>query len=77
MDLNNVTEFAAATGTTWREGDAWLGGGTFLFSQPQPDVTRLLDLNAFGWTPVTADGDGVALATYPAGALYMARLLSA
>ena len=62
MDLNNVTEFAAATGTTWREGDAWLGGGTFLFSQPQPDVTRLLDLNAFGWTPVTADGDGVAIA---------------
>ena len=62
MDLNTVTEFAPATGTTWRDGDAWLGGGTFLFSQPQPGVTRLLDLDAFGWTPVAADDDGVAIA---------------
>ena len=62
MDLNTVTEFAAATGTTWRDGDAWLGGGTFLFSQPQPGVTRLLDLDAFGWTPVAAAADGVTIA---------------
>jgi CO/xanthine dehydrogenase FAD-binding subunit len=62
VDLNTVTEFAPATGTTWRDGDAWLGGGTFLFSQPQPGVTRLLDLDAFGWTPVAADDDGVAIA---------------
>ncbi len=52
VDLNGVTEFAPATDATWRDGDAWLGGGTFLFSQPQPKVTRLLDLQAFGWTPV-------------------------
>jgi CO/xanthine dehydrogenase FAD-binding subunit len=62
VDLNTVTEFAAATGTTWRDGDAWLGGGTFLFSQPQPGVTRLLDLDAFGWTPVAAAADGIAIA---------------
>ena len=62
MDLNTVTEFAAATGTTWRDGDAWLGGGTFLFSQPQPGVTRLLDLDAFGWTPIAAAADGIAIA---------------
>jgi CO/xanthine dehydrogenase FAD-binding subunit len=62
VDLNTVTEFVPATEVTWREGDAWLGGGTFLFSQPQPRVTRLLDLTAFGWTPVTANGDGAAIA---------------
>jgi CO/xanthine dehydrogenase FAD-binding subunit len=62
VDLNTVTEFAPATEATWRAGDAWLGGGTFLFSQPQPQVTRLLDLTAFGWTPVTADRDGLAIA---------------
>jgi CO/xanthine dehydrogenase FAD-binding subunit len=62
VDLNTVTEFAPATETTWRDGDAWLGGGTFLFSQPQPQVTRLLDLDAFGWTPMVADADGVAIA---------------
>lgn len=62
MDLTTVTEFASATEATWREGDAWLGGGSWLFSQPQPQVTRLLDLNAFGWTPVDEAGDGVAIA---------------
>ena len=62
MDLNGVTEFAPAADATWRQGDAWLGGGTFLFSQPQPKVTRLLDLQAFGWTPVREAGDGVLIA---------------
>lgn len=62
MDLNGVTDFAPATDATWRDGDAWLGGGTWLFSQPQPRVTRLLDLHAFGWTPVEEDGDGVLVA---------------
>ena len=28
----------------WRAGDAWLAGGTWLFSEPQPALTRLLDL---------------------------------
>ena len=62
MDLNTVTEFAPATDATWRDGDAWLGGGTWLFSQPQPRVTRLLDLSAFGWNPVAETADGVLVA---------------
>lgn len=62
MDLNGVTEFAPATDAAWREGDAWLGGGTWLFSQAQPRLTRLLDLNAFGWTPVRESADGVLIA---------------
>jgi CO/xanthine dehydrogenase FAD-binding subunit len=63
VDLNTVTEFVPATTAAWRGGDAWLGGGTFLFSQPQPTVTRLLDLRAFGWTPVEETADGVMIAT--------------
>jgi CO/xanthine dehydrogenase FAD-binding subunit len=62
VDLNGVTEFAPAADATWREGDAWLGGGTYLFSQPQPGVTRLLDLQSFGWTPVREAPDGVLVA---------------
>jgi CO/xanthine dehydrogenase FAD-binding subunit len=62
VDLNTVTEFAPATDVTWRDGDAWLGGGTWLFSQPQPRVTRLLDLQAFGWSPVEESVDGVVIA---------------
>ena len=62
MDLNTVTEFAPAATAAWRAGDAWLGGGTWLFSQPQPRVQRLLDLHAFGWTPLTETDDGLRIA---------------
>jgi CO/xanthine dehydrogenase FAD-binding subunit len=62
VDLPAVTEFAPAPDATWRDGDAWLGGGTHLFSQPQPKLTRLLDLSAFGWTPVQESADGLLVA---------------
>ena len=62
MDLNTVTEFAPAAAAAWRDGDAWLGGGTWLFSQPQPRVRRLLDLRAFGWAPLTETDDGLRIA---------------
>ena len=50
MDLNTVAEVIspAAVGQ-WRPGDAWLGGGTALFAEPRPHLTRLLDLTAAGW----------------------------
>ena len=62
MDLDTVTEFAPATEATWRAGDAWLGGGTWLFSVPQPRVSRLLDLHAFGWAPVEETTDALVIA---------------
>jgi len=62
VDINTVTEFAPADGAAWRAGDAWLGGGTWLFSQPQPGITRLLDLSAFGWPDVTETADGLEIA---------------
>ena len=62
MDINTFTEFVPADGAAWRAGDAWLGGGTWLFSQPQPGITRLLDLSAFGWPPVTETADGLQIA---------------
>jgi CO/xanthine dehydrogenase FAD-binding subunit len=62
VDLNTVTEFAPAATAAWRDGDAWLGGGTWLFSQPQPRVQRLLDLHAFGWTALTETDDGLRIA---------------
>ena len=32
--------------TAWREGNAWLAGGTWLFSEPQPALDTLIDLGA-------------------------------
>jgi CO/xanthine dehydrogenase FAD-binding subunit len=62
VDLNTVTEFAPAASAAWRDGDAWLGGGSWLFSQPQPRLRRLLDLQAFGWTALTETDRGLRVA---------------
>ena len=63
MDLHTVTEVISPAGPgQWRPGDAWLGGGTALLGEPRPHVTRLLDLAAAGWPPVTVHDDGVEIA---------------
>jgi CO/xanthine dehydrogenase FAD-binding subunit len=41
---------------------ALLGGGTYLFSTPQPHLRGLVDLTAAGWAPITADDDGLTVA---------------
>lgn len=43
-------------------GDAWLGGGTWMFSEPQPEVRRLVDLTSLCWAPLRADSDGLSIA---------------
>lgn len=59
MDLNTVVEVRdARLPAPWRPGDAWLGGGTYLFSEPQPHLRRLVDLSRTGWTPVELHADG-------------------
>ncbi|MBO3743023.1 FAD binding domain-containing protein [Actinoplanes flavus] len=63
MDLHTVTEvISPASPGDWRPGDAWLGGGTALFGEPRPHVSRLLDLTAAGWAPLTVRDDGVEIA---------------
>ncbi len=57
MDLNTVTEVAhpesQAQLPVWTAGDAWLAGGTWLFSEPQVHLTRLIDLTDFKWPALT------------------------
>ena len=66
MDLNTVSEVRRPASrenlATWREGDAWLAGGTWLFSEPQPDVRRLVDLFGLGWEPLTVNDNGLEIA---------------
>jgi CO/xanthine dehydrogenase FAD-binding subunit len=63
VDLHTVVEVVSPAGVgQWRPGDAWLGGGTALFGAAQPGVTRLLDLAAAGWTPITMRDDGLEIA---------------
>ena len=68
MDMNTIEAVVRTTDPAeWRDGDAWLAGGTVLFSYgsyafgPQP-LTRLLDLGSAGWTPITVTDDGIDIA---------------
>ncbi|MFD9126075.1 FAD binding domain-containing protein [Kitasatospora sp. NPDC059571] len=59
MDLNTVMEVRdARRAGAWEPGDAWLGGGTYLFSEPQTHLRRLFDLSRMGWTPLAGTADG-------------------
>lgn len=66
MDLNTVSEVlrprARAELPPAGAGDAVLGGGTWLFSEPQPSVRRLVDLSGFGWEPFRAGTGGLSIA---------------
>ena len=46
----------------WQPGDSFLAGGTWLFSEPQPDLRRLIDLQALNWPSITIDEWGLSLA---------------
>src|ERR1700726_236360 len=57
MDLNTIIEVAhpqtRAQLPVWTAGDAWLAGGTWLFSEPQSDLKRLIDLTDLKWPALT------------------------
>src|ERR1700757_1656330 len=63
VDLNTVTDVirrpSDRPGADWRTGDAWLAGGTWLFSEPQPTVRRLVDLTELGWASLMSDAGGL------------------
>jgi CO/xanthine dehydrogenase FAD-binding subunit len=46
----------------WQDGDAWLAGGTWLFSQQQPRLRRLVDLSGLGWEPLQVSERGLQIA---------------
>ena len=63
MDLNTIEALVPTTDPAeWREGDAWLAGGTVLFSYGSQTLKRLLDLTSAGWDPVEEDDGGITLA---------------
>jgi CO/xanthine dehydrogenase FAD-binding subunit len=57
MDLNTITAVAhpqtRAELPVWTACDAWLAGGTWLFSEPQVHLTRLIDLTDLKWPALT------------------------
>lgn len=66
MDLNTITAVAhpqtRAQLPVWTAGDAWLAGGTWLFSEPQTHLTRLIDLTDLKWPALTVTGGHLSIA---------------
>jgi CO/xanthine dehydrogenase FAD-binding subunit len=66
VDLNTVSEVVTparrADLPPWRPGDAIIAGGTWLFSEPQPLLRRLIDVTTLAWPSVTIHDHGLELA---------------
>ena len=63
MNLNTVTALrqplSAAEIAEWRNGFAWLAGGTWLFSEPQPAIDTLIDLDHLDWPALEVSPAGL------------------
>ncbi|TPE51395.1 FAD binding domain-containing protein [Amaricoccus solimangrovi] len=75
MDLNTITEILRPARRAdlgpWRAGDAFLAGGTWLYSEPQRHLGRLIDLDALGWPALEVSEAGLRIgATCKVAALH-------
>ncbi len=62
MDLNTVTNYRRALSRAdlrLAAGERVMGGGTWLFSEPQPDTTGLVDLTMMPWPAIEYLRDGL------------------
>ncbi|WP_421997876.1 FAD binding domain-containing protein [Reyranella sp.] len=65
MNLNTIVEVKRPRSVDeigWRDGHAYLAGGTWLFSEPQVTTDTLVDLREFGWPPLTVTPEGLEIA---------------
>jgi len=66
MNLNTITDLKRPTSADeikhWRDGYAWLAGGTWLFSEPQFATDTLIDLERLNWPSLQASPDGLDIA---------------
>ena len=67
MDLHTVNRVRrparAEEIESWEAGFAWLAGGTWLFSESQPDLHTLIDLESLGWPSLQASDEGLEIAS--------------
>jgi CO/xanthine dehydrogenase FAD-binding subunit len=67
MNLSTVTKVKQPRSTQeifeWRDGYAWLAGGTWLFSAPQVGTDTLIDLQSLRWPALQVAADGLDIAS--------------
>lgn len=63
MDSSTLKDYPLPAKTDakrpWQGGEAWLAGGTWLFSEPQPEIGDLMDLSGFDWPVLAASPEGL------------------
>ncbi len=61
MDLPNIETYLRPddiqTISNWDKDWAWLAGGTWLFSEPQPNLKALVDMQPLGWSEIEVKED--------------------
>jgi CO/xanthine dehydrogenase FAD-binding subunit len=65
MNLNTIAQVKRPKSfdeIEWRDGHAFLAGGTWLFSEPQVATDTLVDLEQFGWPALTVTPAGLEIA---------------
>jgi CO/xanthine dehydrogenase FAD-binding subunit len=66
MNLNSITTVKRPANADevgmWEAGDAWLAGGTWLFSEPQLTTHTLIDLEQLDWPSLQVSADGLEIA---------------
>lgn len=66
MNLNTIVEVRRPASAEeirhWRDGYAWLAGGTWLFSEPQIHLDTLVDLRSLNWPALETTAEGLELA---------------
>lgn len=65
MDQHTVTSYRFARSRAdlaLDESERFVAGGTWVFSEPTPDVMGLVDLSRLGWPPIEATDSGISIA---------------
>jgi CO/xanthine dehydrogenase FAD-binding subunit len=66
LNINTITSVKRPASATdikeWQAGDAWLAGGTWLFSEQQPKLNTLIDLHQLNWPALTVTPAGLDIA---------------
>lgn len=66
MNLNTIADVQRPASADevrhWRDGYAWLAGGTWLFSEPQVHTDTLIDLESLRWPSLDVRDDGLEIA---------------
>ena len=65
MDLHGVETYLRPTDLegvrNWQPGWAWLAGGTWMFSEAQPQIRTLVDMQGLGWSELEVTPEGLTI----------------